>query len=160
MKRIEALNGLSSFVYGLKMRLGDRDGLGGKPELDNADKKMILDTVKETTDWIDSYGQSATAEELEEKPSGVFIPIRNSCRSMVSDGYMQTYKVSSTLSRAHNLLIHFCFYLIIFRILLRVLIPVVIRSRSPTISPEPISTKRYHPTSSTSSSRERSRTIW
>lgn len=67
-KRIEALNGLSTFVYGLKTQLSDQDGLGGK--IDDEDKKTILDTVKETTDWIENYGQSATAEELDEKLSG------------------------------------------------------------------------------------------
>ncbi|KAI0946194.1 hypothetical protein AcV7_010231 [Taiwanofungus camphoratus] len=64
-KRIEALNSLSSFVYGLKTQLGDQEGLGGKISED--DKKTILETVKETTEWIDDNGQSATAEELEEK---------------------------------------------------------------------------------------------
>ncbi|KZT05220.1 heat shock protein 70 [Laetiporus sulphureus 93-53] len=64
-KRIEALNGLSSFVYGLKSQLGDQDGLGGK--LSDEDTKTILDALKETTDWIDDYGHSATAEDLEEK---------------------------------------------------------------------------------------------
>jgi len=64
-KRIEALNALSSYVYSLKTQLGDSDGLGGK--LDTDDKKTLLDAIKETTDWIDSEGQSATAEDLEEK---------------------------------------------------------------------------------------------
>jgi len=64
-KRIEALNTLSSYVYGLKSQLGDSEGLGGK--LDDDDKKQLLDTIKETTDWIDSEGQSASADDLEEK---------------------------------------------------------------------------------------------
>ncbi|EMD35028.1 hypothetical protein CERSUDRAFT_116540 [Gelatoporia subvermispora B] len=64
-KRIEALNSLSTFVYGLKSQLGDQEGLGGRLEED--DKKELLTTIKETTEWIDSYGQGATAEELEEK---------------------------------------------------------------------------------------------
>ncbi|KAI0087608.1 Hsp70 protein-domain-containing protein [Irpex rosettiformis] len=68
-KRIEALNGLSTFVYGLKSQLGDQEGLGGK--IDDDDKKKILEAVKDTTDWIDEYGQSATAEDLEEKLSEV-----------------------------------------------------------------------------------------
>ena len=29
-KRIEALNSLSAFVFGLKSQLGDQEGLGGK----------------------------------------------------------------------------------------------------------------------------------
>ena len=53
-KRIEALNGLSTFVYGLKSQLGDDDGLGGK--LDDDDKRTILDAVKETAEWIEEYG--------------------------------------------------------------------------------------------------------
>ena len=64
-KRIEALNSLSSYVYGLKTQLGDSDGLGGK--LDSDDKRTLLDAIKETTEWIDSEGQSALADDLEEK---------------------------------------------------------------------------------------------
>jgi len=64
-KRIEALNSLSTFVYGLKTQLGDQEGLGGKIEDD--DRKTLLALVKETTEWIDTEGQNATAEELEEK---------------------------------------------------------------------------------------------
>ncbi|KAF9644429.1 heat shock protein 70 [Thelephora ganbajun] len=64
-KRIEALNSLSSYVYSLKSQLGDSDGLGGK--LDADDKKTLLDAIKETTEWIDSEGQSASADDLEEK---------------------------------------------------------------------------------------------
>jgi len=64
-KRIEALNGLSSFVYGVKNQLGDQDGLGGK--ISDDDKKKILDAVKDVTEWIDDNGQTASAEELEEK---------------------------------------------------------------------------------------------
>jgi len=64
-KRIEALNSLSSYVYSLKSQLGDSEGLGGKLEAD--DKKTLLDAIKETTDWIDSEGQSASADDLEEK---------------------------------------------------------------------------------------------
>lgn len=64
-KRIEALNGLSTFVYSLKNQLGDDEGLGGK--IDDDDKRTILDAIKETTEWIEEYGQSASAEDLEEK---------------------------------------------------------------------------------------------
>ncbi|KAF9447484.1 heat shock protein 70 [Macrolepiota fuliginosa MF-IS2] len=64
-KRIEALNSLSSFVYGLKNQVGDSEGLGGK--LDDDDKKTILDAIKETTEWVDENGSSASVEDLEEK---------------------------------------------------------------------------------------------
>jgi len=64
-KRIEALNALSSFVYGLKTQIGDQDGLGGK--IGDEDRKTLLALTKETTEWIDSEGQTASAETLEEK---------------------------------------------------------------------------------------------
>ncbi|KIP12167.1 hypothetical protein PHLGIDRAFT_98546 [Phlebiopsis gigantea 11061_1 CR5-6] len=64
-KRIEALNSLSTFVYSLKSQLGDQEGMGGR--LEDDDKKTILDAIKETQEWIDEYGSSATADELEEK---------------------------------------------------------------------------------------------
>jgi len=64
-KRIEALNGLQNFVFGLKSQLGDQEGLGGKVSDD--DKKSILAAVKEATEWIDTNGQSASADELDEK---------------------------------------------------------------------------------------------
>lgn len=67
-KRIEALNALSSFIFSLKTQLGDQEGLGGK--LSEEDKKTILATIKETSDWIDENGTGATAEELEEKLEG------------------------------------------------------------------------------------------
>jgi len=64
-KRIEALNSLSSFIYGLKTQVTDSEGLGGK--IDETDKKTILNAVKDTTEWIDENGADATAEDLEEK---------------------------------------------------------------------------------------------
>jgi len=64
-KRIEALNSLSSYVYGLKTQVNDADGLGGK--LGDEDKKTLLDMVKETTEWIDDNGATASAEDLEDK---------------------------------------------------------------------------------------------
>ena len=64
-KRIEALNSLSSFVYSLKSQLNDKEGLGGK--LDEDDKDAVLDLLKETTQWIDNEGPTATAEDLEER---------------------------------------------------------------------------------------------
>jgi heat shock protein 5 len=64
-KRIEALNALSSFIYGLKTQIGDQEGLGGK--IDDDDRKKLLALVKETTEWTETEGQNATTEELEEK---------------------------------------------------------------------------------------------
>lgn len=64
-KRIESLNSLSSFVFGLKSQLADQSGLGGK--LEDDDKKTLLSSIKEVTEWIDENGQSASTDELEEK---------------------------------------------------------------------------------------------
>jgi len=69
-KRIEALNSLSSFVYGLKNQVTDSEGLGAK--LDDDDKKTILDAVKEATEWIDENGSTASVEDLEEKLAGMY----------------------------------------------------------------------------------------
>jgi len=64
-KRIEALNSLSSFIFGLKSQLADQEGLGGK--ISDAEKKELTTLVKEGTDWVDANGQEATSDELEEK---------------------------------------------------------------------------------------------
>jgi len=75
-KRIEALNSLSSFVFGLKNQVTDQEGLGGK--LSDEDRKTILATVKDATNWVDEYGSSASVEDLEEKLAevqGVVNPI-------------------------------------------------------------------------------------
>jgi endoplasmic reticulum chaperone BiP len=67
-KRIENLNSLSSYIYGLKTQVNDSEGLGGK--LDEDDKKTLLNMIKETTDWIDENGATASVEDLEEKLQG------------------------------------------------------------------------------------------
>ena len=72
-KRIEALNALSSFIYGLKTQLGDQEGLGGK--IDDDDRKKLLALVKETVEWTETEGENATAEELEEKLAEVQVAV-------------------------------------------------------------------------------------
>lgn len=59
---------MSSFVYSVKTQLGDQEGLGGK--INEEDKKTLLSTVKDATDWIDEHGSSASVEDLEEKLAG------------------------------------------------------------------------------------------
>jgi heat shock protein 5 len=68
-KRIEALNSLSSYIYGLKTQINDSEGLGGK--LDDEDKQTLLSMIKETTDWVDENGANASVEDLEEKFQGM-----------------------------------------------------------------------------------------
>ncbi|KAH9918256.1 YJL034Wp-like protein [Amylocystis lapponica] len=64
-KRIKTLNSLSSFVFGLKSRLADQDNLGGK--LEDEDKWSLLDMIKETNEWFDDNGATASVEDLEEQ---------------------------------------------------------------------------------------------
>ena len=99
-KRIEALNHLSSFVYGLKTQLADQDGLGGK--LEDEDKKAILDAVKETTDWIDEHGQSATADELEEKLADVQSVVNPITSKLYSGGSGMNDDDDDEYSRSHD----------------------------------------------------------
>lgn len=67
-KQIEGLNNLSAYVYGLKGQMSDKDGLSGR--LDDDERKTILDVLQETTEWIAEYGQSATADDLEDRLAG------------------------------------------------------------------------------------------
>jgi heat shock protein 5 len=83
-KRIESLNALSTFVYGLKSQLGDQTGLGGK--IDDEDKKALLATIKEATEWIDDNGQSATTEEFEEKLSEIQSVVSPITSKLYSEG--------------------------------------------------------------------------
>ncbi|PPQ97326.1 hypothetical protein CVT26_006644 [Gymnopilus dilepis] len=83
-KRIEALNSLSSFVYGLKNQLGDQEGLGGK--LGDDDKKTLLSTIKDTTDWIEENGSSASTEDLEEKLAEVQAAVNPITSKLYSSG--------------------------------------------------------------------------
>lgn len=64
-KRIEAINSLSSFIYGVKTQIADQDGLGGK--VSDEDRKTLLALVKETTDWVESEASDASLEDLEDK---------------------------------------------------------------------------------------------
>ena len=83
-KRIEALNSLSTFVYSLKNQVTDDNGLGGK--LEEEDKTTILDAIKETTEWIEEYGQGASAEDLEEKLAEVQAVINPITSKLYSGG--------------------------------------------------------------------------
>ncbi|KAJ7287396.1 heat shock protein 70 family [Mycena rebaudengoi] len=64
-KRVEALNSLSTFVFGVKTEFHDQGGLGSK--LKDIDKKALSALLAESVQWIDEEGQSASLEDLEEK---------------------------------------------------------------------------------------------
>ncbi|KAJ3926559.1 MAG: hsp70-like protein [Lentinula lateritia] len=83
-KRIESLNSLSTFVYGLRTQVNDEEGMGGK--ISAEDKKTLLAAIKETTEWIDENGVSATAEDLEEKLAEVQGIVKPITMKMYSGG--------------------------------------------------------------------------
>ncbi|KAJ7928574.1 heat shock protein 70 family [Mycena leptocephala] len=64
-KRIETLNSLSSFVYGTRTEFQDQGGLGSK--LKEIDKTKLSALLKESMQWIEEEGPSASLEALEEK---------------------------------------------------------------------------------------------
>ncbi|TFL01246.1 heat shock protein 70 [Pterulicium gracile] len=98
-KKIEALNSLSSFVYGLKTQLGDQEGLGGK--LEDDDKKTILEAVKEAGEWIEENGASASLEDLEEKLSEVQAVV-NPITSKLYQGSGESASDDDNLDRDHD----------------------------------------------------------
>ena len=64
-KRIESLNSLQNYVWGLKSQVSDAEGPGVR--LSDAEKKSILAAIEEAAGWIESSGQTATSEDLDEK---------------------------------------------------------------------------------------------
>lgn len=68
-KRVKTLNNLSSFVFGLRGQLADKDGLGGR--LSEQDRKVVSDAVKDGIEWIEGNGQTASLDDLDERLSGV-----------------------------------------------------------------------------------------
>jgi len=64
-KKIETVNQFSNAIFTLKSQLSDEDGLGGK--LSDEDKKTLQKAIKEANEWIESNGQDASADEIEER---------------------------------------------------------------------------------------------
>lgn len=95
-KRIEALNGLSSFVFGLKTQLGEQDAFGGK--LSENDREELLTIIKETTTWIDDFGQAASAEDLEEKLQGMSFSYDRAGRIIANALFVEVQKAVSPIT--------------------------------------------------------------
>merc|ERR1711997_984667 len=68
-ERIDAQNGLESYVYNLKNQLED-DEKGLADKLSPEDKKELQDTIDETLDWM-SENPEAEKEEYDEKQKEV-----------------------------------------------------------------------------------------
>ncbi|KAF7375953.1 Heat shock protein 70 [Mycena sanguinolenta] len=64
-KRIETLNSLSNFVYGTRTEFQDQGGFGNK--IKEIDKPKLSALLKETMEWIEEEGPTASLEVLEEK---------------------------------------------------------------------------------------------
>lgn len=68
-KRQETLNSLSSFVYGVKSQVADKEGWANKLVAD--DRKALEEMVTEGGEWVEEHGNDASLEDLEEKLAGV-----------------------------------------------------------------------------------------
>merc|ERR1740123_2776637 len=68
-ERIDARNGLESYVYNLKNQLDD-DEKGLADKLSPEDKKELQDTIDETLDWMDENPE-AEKEDYDEKQKEV-----------------------------------------------------------------------------------------
>ncbi|GAA5855948.1 hypothetical protein JCM8547_000426 [Rhodosporidiobolus lusitaniae] len=91
-KRIESRNALENFIYSLKGQLSDQEGLGGK--LDGSDKKEIEAEIKKATEWLDEFGASASAEDLDEQ--------REALQAAVAPITAKIYAAGSDDSYSHD----------------------------------------------------------
>ena len=63
-EKIDARNGLETYVYNMKNQINDKDKLSDK--LESEEKEKIETAVKEALEWMDD-NQSAEKEDYEEK---------------------------------------------------------------------------------------------
>lgn len=66
-KRIEALNGLPTYLYGVKAQLVDQEGLGRT--LADADRPSLLAIVKETATRLEREGSRRSLERRRHRSS-------------------------------------------------------------------------------------------
>lgn len=86
-ERIEARNKLENYAYNLKNQVNDDDGLGGK--IDEEDKETIVESIKETQDWLDENAATAATEDFDEqfeKLSNVAYPITSKLYGGAGEG--------------------------------------------------------------------------
>jgi len=83
-ERIDARNGLESYVYNLKNQLED-DEKGLADKLSPEDKKELQDTIDEILDWMDSHPE-ADKEDYDEKRKEVENVANPIMRKMYSGG--------------------------------------------------------------------------
>merc|ERR1712209_8628 len=83
-ERIDARNGLESYVYNLKNQLED-DEKGLADKLSPEDKKELQDTIDETLDWMEENPE-ADKEDYDEKQKEVENIANPIMRQMYSGG--------------------------------------------------------------------------
>ncbi|KIY71076.1 heat shock protein 70 [Cylindrobasidium torrendii FP15055 ss-10] len=66
-ERVENLNRLSTFIYGLKTQMSDQDGYVTKISAD--DKATLQSIIEEGREWLEENESSGSAEDFEEKLS-------------------------------------------------------------------------------------------
>lgn len=87
-ERIDARNGLETYVYNMKNTINDKDKLADK--IDSDDKEKIDAALKEALEWLDE-NQSAEKEDYEEKLKEV----ESVCNPIVTKVYQQSGGSSS-----------------------------------------------------------------
>jgi len=63
-KRVEQLNSLHNYVYGLKAQMNDRRDLSA------SDKSILEEVLRDASVWVEDHGKDASLEVLEEKLAG------------------------------------------------------------------------------------------
>ena len=63
-KRVEQLNSLQNYVYGLKTQMNDRGDLSA------SDKSILEEVLQDASVWVEGHGKDASLEVLEEKLAG------------------------------------------------------------------------------------------
>ncbi|KAG0039017.1 ATPase with role in protein import into the ER [Podila clonocystis] len=64
-ERVDAKNDFENYVYSVKNQMGDKAGLGAK--VSDAEKKEVLDRVKDLEHWLANEGGAASKDLLDEK---------------------------------------------------------------------------------------------
>ena len=79
-EKVEARNGLESLAYNLRNQINDEEKLANK--LDEDDKSIIDEAVKEVIEWLDE-NPSAEKEDYEEKQK----ELQNKANPIISKVY-------------------------------------------------------------------------
>lgn len=63
-KRVEQLNSLQNYVYGLKGQMNNRGDLSA------SDKSILEEVLQDASVWVEDYGKDASLDVLELKLAG------------------------------------------------------------------------------------------